>query len=427
MNLHSISKIWRAVITLMFVLFGGGQQASAANPSDLEQLVQIALSQNPSLEAIELELTALRHQLTATAAWRDPKLAVAYQNFPLAGPQNGAENMNMVTARIEQQIPWAGKTESRAAVVHQSIEMKSWELKEKRNQLRRSIKQSYYRLSLARQLQKLTAKHAVLVEQLINAVRIKYEVGRAPQHSLVRLEVLHDKLKDDVDEFERQQIALQAAINSALHRDSNIPLTTPAEFELKAPTLSLKALLAQAVDNRPALKSLGTRSQMQQSAATVARDEATPDATLFGSYGYRPLTGSNPVSKHLVTVGVALPLPLFSDSSHGAKAAALDSKARASIARQNALKDMIERDLAGTLATWGRLVRKTHTYKTKLVPGAQRALDATFSSYQVDRATFLALFEAQVDLINFEKSIHIAAADALVAQAAIEALVGKGL
>ena len=52
------------------------------------------------------------------------------------------------------------------------------------------MRHGYYRLALARQLRTLTVDHLQLSEQLIEAVRIKYEVGRAEQRELLRLELL---------------------------------------------------------------------------------------------------------------------------------------------------------------------------------------------------------------------------------------------
>ncbi len=54
-------------------------------------------------------------------------------------------------------------------------------------------------------------------------------------------------------------------------------------------------------------------------------------------------------------------------------------------------------------------------------------LDATFSSYQVDRAEFISLFDAEVELLEFERTIRRATVDGLIAIANIELLIGKEL
>jgi len=94
------------------------------------------------------------------------------------------------------------------------------------------VKQAYYRLALARQIKKITEEHVTLIEQLIDAVRIKYEVGRSAQSDLLRLEILRDRLKDSIEDFDRQDRELTAAINATLHRAVATKIITPKRFAL---------------------------------------------------------------------------------------------------------------------------------------------------------------------------------------------------
>ena len=82
--------------------------------------------------------------------------------------------MSMVVIRLEQTIPFFGKTDQRENVAREAVEGKRWELEERKNELVRSIRSTYHNLGLARQLEKLTARHVSLVEQLIDAVRVKH-------------------------------------------------------------------------------------------------------------------------------------------------------------------------------------------------------------------------------------------------------------
>jgi outer membrane protein TolC len=413
------------VVSVLALALQWSPTANAAEPSDLDHLVQLALVQNPELDAIEAQVTALEHTTTQVGAWRNPRLVVAYQNVPVDSFALGQEPMSMLALRLEQTVPFFGKTADREGVVNKATQAKRHELEEKSNQLKLLVKKVYYRLALARQLRAITVEHVDLTKQLIDAVRIKYEVGSAQQQNLLRLEVLRDRLKDDLEDFDRQDVQLTAALNAAIHRDVATTIVTPDMFELSGPSIQVTAAKERALEHRPLLKQLRSTVQMHRQAADLASFEGVPDPTFFASYGYRPeLPGGNP-GRDLVTLGVGFPLPVFYGSRNKAQRDEASSLANSVQSQRESVLDEISSGLADALATWTRASSKVKTYRARLVPQAHRVLDATFSSYQVDRADFLSLFEAELELLSFEKTIRIATAEGLVAQAIIEMLVGE--
>jgi outer membrane protein TolC len=394
---------------------------------DLAALVDVALAHNRELAAMEAKIAALEHRTTRAGAWQNPKLTAAYQNVPIDPFALGVEPMSMVMIRLEQTVPFFGKTSSREDVVQKATQSRKWDLEEKKNELSASVKTTYYRLALSRHLEKITRDHIDLVVQLIDAVRIKYEVGRAAQQDLLRLEVLRDRLRDDLEDFTKAQRELTAGINATLHRHVETAIDTPAELPIEAPANSLDELSRMALATRPALKALAFTADMHRAAAALAEYEAVPDPTLFASYGVRTeLPNGNP-GRDLVTLGVGLPLPVFYSSRNAAEASASRELARAADATREAVVDAIHGGLEDALARWTRAADKVKTYRTKLVPDAHRTLDATFSSYQVDRADFSSLYDAELELLRFEKTIRVATTDGLVAKTAIERLIGEKL
>lgn len=401
--------------------------ASAETHQDLAELVALALERNPQLDVLAAQIEALEYKATQAGAWKDPLLTVAYQNVPVDSWALGDEAMSMLRMQLGQTIPFPGKTQKRKGVVLEAKKAKQWEHQEKKNQLRGAVKQAYYKLALSRQLKTLTLKHVGLVEQLLDAVRIKYEVGRAPQQNLLRLEVLRERLKDELHEFGRRELELTAALNAALHRSGAAPISTPATLDFNVLSSDITALRNLAIAHRPLLKQMTSSAHMHRAAAELARFEAMPDPTFFAAYGVRAQLPNGNAGRNLMTLGLSVPLPVFYESRYDARAQEATVLARAAMSQRDAWLDTLSSKLADAVATWTRAVEKVTTYREILVPGAHRMLDATFSSYQVDRADFLSLFETQLELLNFEKTIRMATVDALLAEAAIEMLTGKEL
>jgi outer membrane protein TolC len=379
------------------------------------------------LDALSLQIEALRYKATQAGAWSDPTISFAYQNVPWDSFALDQEPMSMVLFRIEQTVPFFGKTGKREAVVIDEAQAKRWQLEERKSQLRALVKQAYLRLALARQIKKITKEHISLIEQLIDAVRIKYEVGRAAQSDLLRLEVLRDRLKDSIEDFDRQDRELTASINATLHRAVTTNILTPETFALTGPAHSIKELKKMALVSRPQLKQLKALAKMHRSAADLAATEAIPDPAFFASYALRSELEAGGAGRDLITLGVGIPLPLFYSSRYGARAQEATASARATDAQRTALLDTISGGLGEALAGWQRAFDQVNRYKDQLVPGAHKALDATFSSYQVDRADFSSLYEAELELLNFEGTIRIAVVQGLLAQTRIEQLIGRKL
>lgn len=398
-----------------------------ASADDLADLVDVALTRNPSLDAIASEVAALEEKTSQVGAWKDPVLTLAYQNVPIEKPILGEEPMSMLRLQVGQKIPFFGKTDKREEVVRKSIAAKRWEIEEQRVKLRSAVKEAYYRLGLTRQLKRLTEEHITLVQQLIDTVLIKYEVGRAQQQHLLRLEVLRDRLRDDLNDFDQRSVALVASLNATLHRDVATPIATPETFVLEGPIDDAASLRETANTTHPALKRLDASAAMYHAAADLAEAETIPDPTVFAAYGVRTEFANGMPARDLVTLGVSVPIPVLSDSTYGARSRESRIRAEAAGERRAALLDRLGDKLAGLVARWDRAAKKVEAYHGTLVPAAQRTLDATFSSYQVDRADFTSLFEAELDLLNFEKTIRVSTVDGLVAQALIEELIGKEL
>jgi outer membrane protein TolC len=166
---------------------------------------------------------------------------------------------------------------------------------------------------------------------------------------------------------------------------------------------------------------------MHRSVADLAGSEVLPDPTFFISYGLRSELENGGTGRDLITIGVGIPIPFFSISRYGAKTQEAIAFSRVTDAKRDAVLDAISGELAEARAKWQRAFNKLKQYRNQLVPEAHKTLDATFSSYQVNQADFTSLYEAQLELLNFEKTIRIATFQGLLAQTTIEQLIGREL
>ena len=395
-----------------------------AQESGPEPFVAQALQANPELKSIVLQIQALQHKAEAVQKWMDPVFVVEYSNFPRDSWSLGDSPMTGVQFKLQQTFTLGGKNERREAVVQAEAQAVGWSLAEKRNQLAGLVKRTYWSLSLVRQLRLITRQHTELVKQFIEVIRVKYQVGKAGQHDLMRLEVLHSKLEDDLFEFDRQERELSAVLNAAMHRSPGSYIATADQTGSTQPSLGLNEWIELAKSQRPVLKGLKARARSKTLAADAAAYERWPDIKVWAGYRIRSQAGMDDGTDQM-SLGLAVPLPFNYSGSFDAQKAMHLSEVSAINEQETALLDKIKADLESSLAAWERAYQKATTYSEKLIPKARKTLDSTLAAYQSNRADFASLYQVEIQLLDFERVMLGARSQTWIRKARVETLTGN--
>lgn len=416
-----IPKLHALVLVLLLLPSG----VSAAG-DQAHVLAAAATAANPSIAAAQIRIKALGLRVQQAGAWKDPVAAFEYSNMPIDGPIPGRHAMSGLQLKIQQTFTYPGKIGLRQEVARGQVREEKQRLAELKVQLAAMVRRAYYRLALVRQLRKVTKGHIKLIDQFLDVVRIKYEVGKVGQHDLLRLQLLRNKLKDDLSNFDRDDRALVETINATLRRGARQVIATPDRLTVARPPADAQPLLAEAARRRPLLALYVEQARTRRAAAKRAAREGYPDITAWFGYRIRLEAGADP-GTNFVTLGVSVPLPLSYDDR--ARSSQLEQEALALAAEQQrgAELDAIRAGLGRLLANWRRAHQEAGVYRGKLMPLAHRTLDATFAAYRVGRADFASLFQAEVQLLQFERTIRKAEATAMLSQIDVEALMGRAL
>ncbi|QQR89810.1 MAG: TolC family protein [Myxococcales bacterium] len=402
------------------------EQHGDAERDVAQALAEEGLRKNQGLRAIEKRIAALSENIDRAGAWMDPIASAEYSNIPIDSLRPDRHPMSGVQFKLQQTFFFPGKTSRREAVAKGEVKQAKEALAESQTQLRNLVKRAYYELTLVRQLREITKEHIQLVAQFIDVVRVKYEVGKTAQHELIRLEVLRGELSDQLEDFDRDDQALSAEINSTLHRPNTVPIQTPKTLAALEPQSTLAKLIQHSKHHRPLLRQYREQARTKELAAKQASLEGYPDFTAWLSYRLRSDTGADP-GTDFVGAGLSVPIPFWYDQRWGSERRINENLAREARAQEDALFDDIRAKLADTVSRWKRAYEQTQTYEKQLTPQSKQALEATFSAYQVDRADFASLYQAELQLLDFERTLRRARALTHISQAQTEALIGSPL
>jgi outer membrane protein TolC len=398
--------------------------SSALAVDDPAALAEEALVANPSLEALGARISELEALAGAAGTWSDPVIGIEYSNALVDSFSLRDHPMSALQLQAQQTIPPWGWSGLREKVAESRTQASEHALEEAKSQLRREVFELFWKLTLSRKLEEVTREHIARTEELLEAVRARYETGAAGQHQLLRLGVLRDRLRDDLGNFARADHVLSAALSGALSRDAGSSFATPPDLDPKPVSGTVSEWLALAREERPELKRLGETIRTAETAAELARVDGRPDVTVWMKYRVRTVDTPLDDGTDQVSVGLSIPIPWGSAKRSRAERAAQHQVARAERARLLAELDRIEADLAAIQARWTRAFEQAIEYRDNLTPDARATLETSLSDYTVDRADFATLFEAEVALLDLERTLLSSTAETHIQAAAADAAIG---
>jgi outer membrane protein TolC len=397
---------------------------SALAVDDPDALAQEALAANPGLEALRARIAELDALAGAAGTWSDPVIGIDYLNTPVDTFRLDDHPMSGLQLRAQQTIPPWGWSRLRKEVAASRTLASEHALAETQSQLRREVFALYWELSLSRMLKAVTHEHVARTDELLEAVRARYETGKAGQNQVLRLQVLRDRLRDDLGNFVRADRVLSAGLSRTLSREPGGEFATPLTLEPRPVSGSVSNWLTLAREERPELKRLGESIRTAEKAEELARVDGRPDVTLWAGYRVRLVDTALDDGTDQMSAGVSIPIPWGSAMRSRAEQVAQAQAARGGRARLAAELDRIESELEAIHARWTRAFEQAVEYRERLAPEARASLEASFSDYTVGRADFATLFDAQVTLLDLERTLLSAAAQTHIQAAAADASIG---
>ena len=391
---------------------------------DPAKLADEAIGANPTLVALRARIAELDALAGAAGTWSDPVIGIEYSNAPVDSFSLNDHPMSALQIQAQQTIPPWGWSGLRKEVAASRTQASEHALAEAQSQLRRQVFELFWKLTLSRRLAEVTREHIARTEDLLEAVRARYETGAVGQHQLLRLGVLRDRLRDDLGDFARADSVLSAALARALSRDAERSFATPPDLDPEPVSGNVSDWLALARKERPELRRLEESIRTAETAAELARVDGRPDVTVWMKYRVRTVDTPLDDGTDQVSAGFSIPIPWGSAKRSRAEHVAHLQVARAERARLAAELDRVESDLTAIHARWTRAFEQAVEYRDKLTPDARATLEASYSEYSVDRADFAALFEAEVALLDLERTLLSSTAETRIQAAAADATMG---
>lgn len=366
------------------------QARAEANPQGaitLRDAVALALRQNPTLKANAWSVAAAEADAVQMGRPPNPRVSVGFEKI---GESNSEQ-----TLRISQVIELAGKRKKRQQLGEAVQRLAAWDYEAMRIEVAATTAQRYVavrvaqaRLTLADQQLKLAqSAYDIADDRATNGTRPGFERDQAAARvALIQIEL--DQAKQDL-------ASARADLAASWGADEPVFDSVGGELASQIVLPSLPTLQAR-LPQSPQVARWADEIARREQAVELQRANAVTDPSLGGGVRY---FSERDDAAGLAEVSWAL--PLLDKNEHGILAARL--RVSQAVDEQEAATTEASRQLSRAYAKAQAASQTLDTLKSKAIPAASAAYDATLQAYEAGQTEYLTALDAERSLLDLQR------------------------
>lgn len=398
---------------------------NARHAALLPGLIAEALENNPEIQAAYQEREAARQRIAPAEALDDPMLEAGVINAPLASSPFNREDMTMKMIGLSQRLPFPGKRGLRKEVASKDAEAIEQGYHETVNRVVHDLKTAYFDLGLTLEMIKLVEKNKQTLEHFLRMAEARYQVGESSQADVLKAQTQVSRMLDKLLGLERELPAFEAELIRALGRSTRGEIPAPVLLQIHETPLLLEFLQQEAWTQRPQLLALQSLIARNEKSADLARKAYYPDFDVRVSYGQRDNTLGNMRRDDMVSMTVAVNLPVWRGNKIEPRIMESQAMRDQAISLYQAQRNDIAAKLRQQIAMAEQSLKSVKLYQTAILPQAKLTVESALAAYQVNRVDFLTLLDNQMTVFDYETNLITAIANYNKALAEIDFLIGK--
>ena len=431
-----IAFLYKArLITIGFIailLFLNISVVQAATPAkaNLNQLIKIAVDNNPDLKSKKLTWQSLIHQYPQATAYDDPRLTYTEAINPIEtrlGPQDRVLALN-------QKLPFRGKRALKGELVKKDIEIAKVNFDKASRDLVVAIKKSFYELVYLENAIKLSMQNKGVLEKITHIATTDYASSASTLNDVAKAQSQYAQVSYDVQLLEELRSTQKTQMNTLLNRRPEHPFQINSSVRQPPKFAHSIARLYQwaALNEENSIADLNILKSKVQS--KLSNYSSLPDFNLGAAYsqiGKRDdVSGLEHNGRDAFSINLGINIPLNRAKNNAIKAQAKLNQLK-QIEDKGALKNSINRNVKSIYFKLNNAYRQAVLYSKNLIPQANRAMQVAQLQYRENSSqkngTISAYLETQSTWLNFQLAYQRAVADYWKNQIDMEKLTGKKL
>src|SRR3989441_4315113 len=396
-----------------------GMAEHAGMPMSLRELIQEAEQKNPQIAASFHAWQASRNVPKQASALPETQLSV--QQFSVGSPRPFAGYSNSEFAYIgfgaSQDIPYPGKRQLRAHVAEHEADSMEAHNDSVRREVVGNLKMVYFRLAYIQQTLGVLQRSNELLNQVQEATEARYRVGLGNQQDVLKAQLQHTKILQEVAHHHQEEGLLEAQIKQLLGRPQESPDILADRLSIRALPYSVIELLQRARELNPDVRSKQVSIRQQEAQVGLAHKNFRPDFNVQYSYQH---TASEFRDYYMATFGIRLP----NRGRQKAELAEAQQNQERAKKELDAESDRVLSEVQQQYVRVKTLEERLKIYSDGLVPQSEATFRSALSAYQSNKQDFESLLSGFLDVLNLDLEYQSELADHESALAEMERLTG---
>lgn len=384
----------------------------------LDRFLERAMTDNPSVVAAQQRWEAVQAEVPQARALEDPMASLTLWSIPA---NFNVSKTDEVWYGLSQAFPFPGKRGLKGRAAEQMARAAEQDYRAVQQAVRAQVKRTWARLYRVQRQIAVHQEHQALLNELIQSALHRYAVGQASQQESLKAQVELSTLQASLLTLEQEQQSLRIELNALTgHPDDPLFFGT-AQLDYQPLQVSLDALEAQALEQRPEVQAAGRMVARQDDAVALARRAWWPDFVAEVSY-WDVQDGPN---RWMLTGKMTL--PWVAAGKYRAKIAQeVAGRVRAAAEADAVRNDTVSmvRDAFLKLNTAQALI---DLYRGGIVAQAEQGLESARIAYATGRTDFLNVIDGERRLRDVRLAADVALADWAEQRAELERVVGRDL
>jgi cobalt-zinc-cadmium efflux system outer membrane protein len=388
-------------------------------PTPLHELVLEVEQKNPQIAASFHAWQASRNVPKQASALPETQLSV--QQFSVGSPRPFAGYSNSDFAYIgfgaSQDIPYPGKRQLRAHVAEHEADSMEAQTDSIRRAVVGNLKMVYFRLAYIQQTLGVLQRSDALLTQVQEASEARYRVGQGNQQDVLKAQLQHTKILQEVAHHHQEEGLLEAQIKQFLGRPQESADIIAETLRLRALPYTATELLQRAREQNPDVHSKQASIRQQEAKVELAHKEFRPDFNVGYTY---ERTASQFRDYYMASFSLGLP-------NRGRQRAALAQAEQNQERARQELDAESQRVLSEVQQQYVRAKtseERLKIYSDGLVPQSEATFQSALSAYQSNRQDFESLLSGFLDVLNLDLEYRNELVEHESAMAELERLTG---
>ena len=438
MNIKMRLKTVVAMLTA-FVLTANAQETTPTMHLTLEQAVELALSENPTIKVAEQEIQL--KEIANTEAWQNLlptvsidgtityNIKVAEIKTSMGSFKMGMDDSNTWNGALQVAVPlYAPAVYKTMSLTESDLELAVEKSRGSRMDLINQVTKAYYQLMLAQDSYEVLNENYRLAETNFNVVNAMFEQGRVSEYDKISAEVQKNSAWPSVVSGKNGVELAKLQLKVLMGITANVDIVIDDNLKNYEEEMVLASTTEIDLSNNSTLRQLDLQGELLSRQRRILNTSFLPTVALVGSYQYQSMSNTNwEVHNYnwsnASSLTLSVSIPLFKASNFTSLKSNRIQQYQLAESRINTER-MLNMQAQSYLDNMVASAEQLESNKNA-VQLAEKGLEISQMRYDVGRGTILELTNSQVSLTNVKLSYNNTIYEYLIAKSEFNTVLGK--